>query len=510
MNSRSRADLPISGTSTATPGSRRPLGLVLVAVAVWLGCTGFWRPLAIPDEGRYVGVAWEILRSHRWLVPTLDGMPFFHKPPLWYWLSAASMSVLGPFEWAARLPSLMAATCTAGGLYVFLRRWVDEAHALKTLVVLVTIPLYFGAAQYANHDMLVAGLVSLAILAAAHAQLLREAGGRYGGVLLAAYASAALGSLTKGLIGGALPFLVIGAWALVTRRPRRLFVLAWWPGWTFYILITTPWILMVEAQYPRFLDYFFVDQQFRRFAAGGFNNVRDWWFFGAALALLALPWSAWLLKSLVQRKPSVAVSRDIGALMGSWFAVVLVFFSLPQSKLVGYILPALPPLAFLISRSIASSKVLRSSAAVAAAACLSIAIGVSIASPHSAREAARFVRSELGAKDQFLLLDRYVYDLEFYLRAEAPIPVVADWAASSGDGWARELLDSASFDPRAGKRELLPVQGFTWPPCSGQTTWIFADPAAASRHPWLGAPVYRDQELAVWRRGPSTQGTDCR
>ena len=73
--------------------------------ALWFGCTAWLRPLAIPDEGRYVGVAWEMLRSGDWLVPTLDGLPFFHKPPLFYWISAASMpcSTSTPLRcWCAR------------------------------------------------------------------------------------------------------------------------------------------------------------------------------------------------------------------------------------------------------------------------------------------------------------------------------------------------------------------------------------------------------------------------
>lgn len=85
-------------------------------IFAWLAAMAWFRPLAAPDEGRYAGVAWEMLRSGDWLVPRLNGLPFFHKPPLFYWISAAAMSVFGVSEWPARLPSLIGATFAAAGV----------------------------------------------------------------------------------------------------------------------------------------------------------------------------------------------------------------------------------------------------------------------------------------------------------------------------------------------------------------------------------------------------------
>ena len=70
------------------------VGIVLVA---WLLATSGARSLMAPDEGRYVGVALAMLHSGDWLVPRLDGLPFFHKPPLFYWIGAAAMGVAGLF-----------------------------------------------------------------------------------------------------------------------------------------------------------------------------------------------------------------------------------------------------------------------------------------------------------------------------------------------------------------------------------------------------------------------------
>ena len=90
--------------------------LTLLILFAWLAALAWVRPLSLPDEGRYVGVAWEMLWSGNWLVPTLDTLPYFHKPPLFYWGTAAALAAFGVNEWAARLVSLLAATGSAFAL----------------------------------------------------------------------------------------------------------------------------------------------------------------------------------------------------------------------------------------------------------------------------------------------------------------------------------------------------------------------------------------------------------
>src|SRR5262247_3397072 len=107
-----------------------------LAVFLWFAALAWLRPLSLPDEGRYVGVALEMLASGNWLEPTLDTLPYFHKPPLFYWLTAASLATFGINTWAARLGSLLAATGGALGVYRFLWCWAGQAHARRALLVL--------------------------------------------------------------------------------------------------------------------------------------------------------------------------------------------------------------------------------------------------------------------------------------------------------------------------------------------------------------------------------------
>ena len=83
------------------------------AVALWLACLAWMRFLHLPDEGRYVGVAWDMLRANSPWVPLINGLPYFHKPPLFYWLTQLSFGLFGAHEWSARLAPVLAAWIAA-------------------------------------------------------------------------------------------------------------------------------------------------------------------------------------------------------------------------------------------------------------------------------------------------------------------------------------------------------------------------------------------------------------
>ncbi|CAN5414518.1 glycosyltransferase family 39 protein [soil metagenome] len=434
----------------------------------WFAATAWLRPLALPDEGRYVGVAHEMLASGHWWVPTLDGMPFFHKPPLFYWITAASMRAFGSSVESARAASLLAAVVTVTGLYAFVRRWVGIAEARSTVLVLATMPLFYGGAQYANLDMLVAACVSAAILLAGHATLTREGGGFYRGPLAMAFAAAALGVLAKGLIGVVLPVLVLLGWGVFTGRTTRvLALLAWAPGLVLFSCIAAPWFLAMQAQFPGFDHYFFVVQHFQRFASTGFNNVQPWWFYPVALVALSLPWSPWLMTWLT---PGPARRKDphgLRRLMLVWCAVVMVFFSLPSSKLVGYILPALAPLAFMVAdamrrteprgsgqrvsapRLFTSGVARRASAWSAGAVCVVAVVAAHFYQPKSMQVLAHRLQAERSAGEPVVFLGNYYYDVPFYAGLTRPVLVLDRWAPAevAHDSWRAELVDAGHFAP---------------------------------------------------------------
>ena len=415
--------------STATQRPARsewipPAGWFLLAIGFWLAFLAWVRPLTLPDEGRYAGVAWDMLRSGSHAVPLLDGMPYFHKPPLYYWMTELSFTLFGVHPWAARVPSLLASWAAIAGLYAFVRRYRDAASASMTALLLATLPFFYGGSQFANLDMLVAGLITLCVLAAADTVLRAERGQAYRWMSLAAAALAGLAVLAKGLIGLVLPGAILFIWLVWGRRWRGLAALVWPPALLVFAIVAVPWFVLMQIRYPGFYDYFFVYQHFQRFAASGFNNAQPFWFYLPVVVGLALPWSLWGGGILRKAFWADGPQRDLRRLALIWFVVVVGFFSLPSSKLVGYVLPALPALAFLLAEVIVAAwrqkgdslapRLVRICVGVGAGICV-LAIGIAA---HSARGSAgplaAVIRPLVQPGDTYVSLHTYPFDLALY------------------------------------------------------------------------------------------------
>lgn len=496
------ADPPV-----ATPRlGRGPLAVAIAALA-WLVLTAGLRPLALPDEGRYVGIGRAMLASGDWLTPTLAGLPYFHKPPLFYWITAASMAVFGENETAARAAPIVGAWMGAFALYLFARRWRDDATARRALVALLSMPLVFGGAQYANMDMLVAGCITATILLLAHVSQCLAAGQRAPrGVLVAAYAAAALGVLAKGLIGAALPILVVVAWLLVARRPRHIVAMLSPAGLGVFALLVLPWFVALQMRYPGFLDYFFVVQQVQRFAATGYNNARPFWFYVAMLAVASLAWLPWFARR--------APAGPLRTLMLVWPVVVTVFFSVPQSKIPGYIFPALPPLAWLLAEALAASgaptrraqRLWAASAGVSAAIGLAVVVGLALHPIRSTRTLGLALAHEAAPAASVYFLHDAFFDIPFYAGLRAPVAIVDDWdtpAVRERDNWRKELADAADFTHRGrGDGPLVTPAELPGRLCGGTGRhWLVGANDAAARYAFLrdARVVATTREATLWR-----------
>jgi 4-amino-4-deoxy-L-arabinose transferase-like glycosyltransferase len=489
-----------------------PLPITTALVFAWLAATSWMRPLALPDEGRYVGVAWEMVRSGNWLVPTLDTLPFFHKPPLFYWLTAGTIATFGNFEWAARLPTVLAATAAVIGLFSFLRRWVGQATAVTALLVIVTMPYFFVGAQFANLDMLVAACITGTILCAADVVLAERHRQRLPALtLVGAYLFAALGLLAKGLIAIVIPVLVVGLWLVSMRNLRLLVRLVSWPGMLVFMTIAVPWFALMETWYSGFLDYFFIHHHVQRFLTSDFNGKQPWWFYVPLLFAVTLPWSLflpWAWRKTGENK----VGLDLRRLLWIWLAATLVFFSIPSSKLVGYVLPAAPALAALVALAIinqagtwiGSRRNSIANAVVAATIGLVGVWGYAHFDRKGVVQMAAAVRPQLRPGDRLLALWQYPFSLSFYLRSEQPIIVVEDWMAPSvqlRDNWRKELYDAGKFDVERAKDLLLVPSQLPEALCAGRT-WILASARDADHFPGL-RPTFRNSENVVWLSEPS-------
>lgn len=500
---------------------RHPLNFPALLLALWLLLTAGWRPLAVPDEGRYAGIALDMARSGDWAVPLLNGLPFFHKPPLFYWITALVLKLAGPTLWAARTASLLGAWMMGMGLYLFIRRHAGQPQAWRGLMVLSTLPFFFGGAQYANLDMLVAGLISLTILAGAHAVLQAADGRPARAWVWLTYALAALGMLAKGLIGFVLPGAVLVLWLAWQRHWIGLWRLVSLPGLLVFAIIGLPWFFVMDQRFPGFFHYFFVYQHFQRFAETGFNNQLPFWFYPPALLLLTLPWSwrtvravraAWKQRTSLPQKlyqpAAMAHPASLQRLWWAWLVVIVGFFSIPHSKLIGYILPCLPAWAALLAgwaRAPAGSGCTPCRPALPAAAaglCVAMIAAVALLPAPGTREAGQYLRTHAQPQEPLVMLGEYYYDLPYYFPTAQP-PVVADnWddpAIRQRDNWRKELLDAGEFAPRAQARILVAPAGLGPLLCAsaakGTAAWVMASTGAAAQS---SAPPFLLQLAPVW------------
>ena len=496
---------------TGDSGSRgRDIGL-LAAVFVWLAITAWARPLALPDEGRYVSVAWEMLRSGNWLVPTLDGLPYFHKPPLFYWLTAAALSVDTTSLLAARIAPWIGGCLAAASLFLFARRWASHRTAVAALLSLAAAPLFFFGAQFANLDMLVAGFITATILAFAHAALLDIEGASGKSTLLLAYVLCALGVLAKGLIGIVLPGMVLFLWLVWERRWMVMLRLLWLPGIVLFFVVASPWFIAMQQRFEGFAHYFFVVQHFQRYSQGGFNNAQPFWFYPAVLIVLALPWTPWLLGTRRLAWRAANTEASVRRLMIVWIAGITLFFTLPQSKLVGYIFPVVAPMMYLVADAAVAlraasprwDKTWRACGVLAVVLCLGAAVAIYVKADRSQAQVGAALAGRVQPGDAVIALEEYRFAIPYEARLRSPVVVVADWspqAVASRDNWRRELADAAVFEPK--QDWLIADTQVPARVCAANTAWLIAEESLDKKYPWLDQAekvISAPKHLALWR-----------
>jgi len=451
----------------------------------WLTIAALWcfllflavlRPMALPDEGRYAEVSRWMLVSGDWLAPRLDGLPFFHKPPLLHWLQSIIFTVTGVSVWTARLVPALHAGLMLIGIYWAARKIAGEATAGRAILMLGSSLTFLFAGQFINHDILVATWISAAIGCFGFAFM--GTGGKgfvHAGWARAGFIACGLAVLSKGLIGLVLPGMVIFFWLLWSRQFHKVWRLPWVSGLLLFAAIALPWFVLAQLSYPGFFDYIIIKQHFARYTASTFNSVYPWWFYLMALVVLFFPW---FIFSLLPLLPQIARRTLKGprpdkswiSLCWIWLVSVLVFFSLPSSKLLGYILPAVPPLALLAAVGWEKSMLLVKHAQRWLVAVLIFnltfaLVGSVFSMKHTSmvlsRDVANVLACEAGPSDTIYALDAYPYDLPFYLQLTRPLVVISDWdnlRAHVGDSWQRELFESADFDPVAGQTLQTPTQ----------------------------------------------------
>ena len=305
------------------------------------------------DEPRYAQIAREMLRNNDFVTPTLHGVPWLEKPALYYWRAAASFRTFGVHDWAARLPSATFALALVIIIYFHMRRFRPGAQFGAALITAASAAI-IGFARGASTDMQLAAPFAFAMLGW-YAWF--ETGSKFW--LFDLYFFIAVGTLAKGPVAPGLAFFIVLTFAFVRRDLKLLLRTLWWPGILIYSAIVLPWYVAVQMANKDFFKIFFFEHNLERFATDLFQHRQPFWYYVPVLILSLLPWAVYSIAALESAAKQtwrdwrssapgrVRASEQIGdsfpEFLVIWALFPVLFFSFSQSKLPGYILPAIPP-----------------------------------------------------------------------------------------------------------------------------------------------------------------------
>ena len=296
------------------------------------------------DEPRYAQVAREMLQRHDWVTPTLWGQPWLEKPPLYYWGAMLAYKAAGEVTgWAARLPSGAFSTLMVFFIYVWARRFRKGMQLDAALITAASV-MVIGFGRGATTDMPLAATFAIAMLS------------WYGwyesqkrGWLALFYLFAGLGTLAKGPVAVLLAGLIIIVFAVLRRDIKLIWRTIWLPGIVIYAAVVLPWFITVQRANPEFFRVFILEHNLARYTSDLYRHKQPFWYYPPVALIGLLPWTIFAVTALVDaiRDWRFSVSEppgreDLRTYLAVWFLLPILFFSLSQSKLPGYLLPAIP------------------------------------------------------------------------------------------------------------------------------------------------------------------------
>jgi 4-amino-4-deoxy-L-arabinose transferase-like glycosyltransferase len=353
------AEKPQSSHATRIGWAILILATLYVCYFSHLGAIGF----VGPDEPRYAWIARDMAETGDWVTPRLYGKPWFEKPPLFYWGAALSFKLFGVSEAAARLPSAISALLATLALaWLALRLYGAETTRWLLLLLPTTVGM-IGFSHATATDMPFSGMLTIAMVCSAVVLGLTRDGktpilprtpwlalllfGIFLGLAVLAKGPAAII-----LSGGAIFF-----WALFTKRWRDAFRLFHPAAIAAFCLSALPWYILCARRNPDFFRIFIIEHNFKRFLTPEFQHIQPFWYYGLVVLVAVFPWTAIFLWTLFAGAIHLWRTRILSPSTGfflTWATVCVVFFSISESKLPGYILPAIPALGLILARSCAS------------------------------------------------------------------------------------------------------------------------------------------------------------
>jgi 4-amino-4-deoxy-L-arabinose transferase-like glycosyltransferase len=292
------------------------------------------------------------------VTPILYGKPWLEKPALYYWRAMGFFKEFGVSDWSARLPSTSATFALVILAFLHLRRFRPGGH-LDAALIMVSSVAMVAFARGASTDMQLAAPLSMGMLGW---YAWYETGKKFW--LFDLYFFGAAATLAKGPVA---VFLMLGTIMLFCGLRKEWSALRrtlWWPGMVLFLVMVLPWYIAVQRRNPNFFREFFLEHNLERFASNRYQHHQPVYYYLIVLIVGMLPWTALAFRALAnavrvsfaewkaRRNPLRYVGHHRAGdafpeFLVLWAMLPVVFFSFSVSKLPGYILPALPPLAIL-------------------------------------------------------------------------------------------------------------------------------------------------------------------
>ena len=303
------------------------------------------------DEPRYAQVAREMLQRGDWITPTLGGHPWLEKPPLYYWQAMLVYSVVGVSDATARIPSSVDATLMVIAVYLFFRK-LRSGVEVDAALITASCAGIIGYARAASMDMALAATFAIGMLAW---WAWRESGKRI--YLAGFYLLMALGMLAKGPVAPFLAAAVIVFYSIAVREAGLVVRTLWLPGVLLFLGVGVPWYMLVQVRNPQFFREFILEHNLARFSTNLYHHPEPFWYYVPVTVLASVPWVVFIIAALIESTRAWWAERNAGLdlelqfriFLCCWLIVPPVFFSISQSKLPGYILPAVPAGAVLLA-----------------------------------------------------------------------------------------------------------------------------------------------------------------
>ena len=309
------------------------------------------RPLANPDEGRYAEIAREMVATGDFTVPRLNGLLYFEKPPMAYWLTAIGQVIFGQNFFGARFFNAFVLFLSVLLIYRFCRKFFDLLSGCWAGLVFGTSALVFGMSQMLTLDGTLTFFVTGTLLqfASGFLESNERVSRRH---FLFAYVFMAMAVMTKGLVGIIFPAIVGLPWLLITGRIRDIGRTRLCFGLLLFLILVVPWHVMVGLKHGEFFKFYFWHEHFERYFSSVHGRTKPIYFLPLAFIVGMMPWGLFLPRAIIaifkQKKTIAPIERHILLFGLIWSVGIVLFFSVSNSQLIPYVLPAFGGIAIVL------------------------------------------------------------------------------------------------------------------------------------------------------------------